>query len=91
MNGGHDQQNENGLEDAHGIALAPALESSHETLTPARHNDVGMSEGRAQNATANSHEDGRQDSNHIHRYQILGGELGLEETEVVLVLEAVKG
>ena len=91
MDGRHDQEDQDGLQDPDEVPLALALEAGHEALAPLGHDNVGVGEGRPQDAPADAHQNGRQHRDDIDRHQVFGSELGLEKAKVVLVLEAVKG
>lgn len=90
VDGGHDAQDDARLENANEVCGALALVAGHELLPRLGDEDVDVSEEGAEDASDDAHEDGGEDSNDVDGDQVLGSELGLEETEVVLVLEAVE-
>ena len=90
VDGGHDAQDDARLEDANEVGGALALVAGHELLPRLGDEDVDVSEERAEHASDDAHEDGGEDGDDVDGDQVLGSELGLEEAEVVLVLEAVE-
>lgn len=91
VDGGHDAEDDAGLQHANEVGRALALVRGHEVLPRLADEDIDVGEERAEHSADDAHENGREDCDDVDGDKILGRELGLEEAEVVLVLESVEG
>ena len=91
VDGCHDAEDDAGLQHTNEVGRALALVLGHEVFPRLADEDVDVGEERAEHSADDAHEDGREDCDDVDGDKILGRELGLEEAEVVLVLESVEG
>ena len=91
VDGRHDAQDEAGLQDSDKVLSALALVAGHELLAVLGEEDVDVREEGPEDSADHAHQDGGKDGDDVDSHQVLGRELGLEQPEVVLVLEAVEG
>jgi len=91
MDGGHEAEDDARLQHPDEVGGALALVARHELLAGLGEEDVDVGEEGAEDAADDAHEDGGKDGDHVDGDEVLRGELGLEEAEVVLILEPVEG
>ena len=91
MNTGHNDQYSNRLQHSHQILPDLRLYSHHQPLSSPGDEEVELSEGGAEDAAHDAQEDGGNDSDHIHCYQVFRYELWFEESKVSLIFKSVKG
>ena len=90
MDGSHDGQDTDGLQQADEIGAGLALDLGHVLFPPLGKDQVDVGEGGSQHPTPDPHQHTGKHCYDIDSHQVFGGELGLEQAKVVLVLEAMK-